>query len=397
MPLNDAAIRSAKPKEKPYKLSDSGGLYLLVNPNGSRLWRLKYRLATKERLLSIGAYPTISLAKAREKRDAAKTDLAAGLDPSSLKRQKKLVATILTANTFNALAGELIEKAKREGRAPITIAKTEWLLGMAYPELGNRPIAEITPAEVLAILQRVERRGHHETATRLRSKIGAVFRYAIATARAENDPTFALRGALVAPKVQHRAAITDPKGLGALLRAVDDFQGQTITKAALQLLILLFPRPGELRSATWAEFDLPAAVWTIPASRMKMRRPHRVPLSRQALEILGELRELTGRSEHVFPCVRTVRRAMSENTMNAALRRIGYSKDEVTAHGFRATASTLLNESGKWNSDAIERQLAHIDTNEVRRAYARGEHWSERVSMMQWWADHLHELRKLSP
>lgn len=389
MPLSDAAIRSAKPKEKPYKLSDSGGLYLLVNPNGSRLWRLKYRVATKERLLSIGAYPAISLAKAREKRDIAKTDLASGLDPSSLKRQKKLTATILTANTFKALAGELIEKAKREGRAPITIAKTEWLLGMAYPELGNRPIAEITPAEVLAILQQVEVKGHHETATRLRSKIGSVFRYAIATARAESDPTFALRGALITPKVQHRAAITDPKGLGALLRAVDDFQGQTVTQAALQLLILLFPRPGELRSATWAEFDLSAAVWTIPAVRMKMRRPHRVPLSRQALEILGALKELTGRSEHIFPCIRTVRRAMSENTMNAALRRIGYSKDEVTAHGFRATASTLLNESGKWNSDAIERQLAHIDTNEVRRAYARGEHWDERVSMMQWWADQL--------
>ena len=389
MPLSDAAIRSAKPKEKPYKLSDGGGLYLLVNPNGSRLWRLKYRVATKERLLSIGAYPTISLAKAREKRDDAKTSLADGLDPSSLKRQKKLTASILGANTFKALAEELIEKAKREGRAPITIAKTEWLLGMAYAELGNRPIAEITPAEVLAILQQVEGKGHNETATRLRSKIGSVFRYAIATARAVSDPTFALRGALVTPKVQHRAAITDPKGLGALLRAVDDFQGQTITKAALQLLILLFPRPGELRSATWAEFDLTAAVWTIPATRMKMRRPHRVPLPKQALEILGGLKELTGRSEYAFPCVRTVRRAMSENTLNAALRRMGYSKDEVTAHGFRATASTLLNESGKWNSDAIERQLAHIDTNEVRRAYARGEHWDERVSMMQWWADQL--------
>jgi integrase len=246
---------------------------------------------------------------------------------------------------------------------------------------------------VLAALQKVERRGRHETARRLRSTIGSVFRYAVATARADNDPTFALRGALTTPVVKPRAAVTDPRAFGALLRAIDGFDGQPTTHAALKLMTLLFPRPGELRMAEWSEFDLDDAVWTIPATRTKMRRAHRVPLSRQAVAILKALGEVTGNGRLVFPCVRTVARPISENTLNAALRRLGYSKDQATAHGFRATASTLLNESGKWNADAIERQLAHVENNDVRRAYARGEHWDERVQMMAWWADYLDSLK----
>lgn len=242
------------------------------------------------------------------------------------------------------------------------------------------------PADVLAALQKVERRGRHETARRLRSTIGSVFRYAVATTRADNGPTFALRGALTTPVVKPRAAVTDPRAFGALLRAIDGFDGQPTTHAALKLMALLFPRPGELRMAEWTEFDLDAAVWTIPAMRTKMRRVHRVPLPRQAVPILKALGEVTGNGRLVFPCVRTTARPISENTLNAALRRLGYSKDQATAHGFRATASTLLNESGKWNADAIERQLAHVENNDVRRAYARGEHWAERVQMMTWWS-----------
>jgi integrase len=255
--------------------------------------------------------------------------------------------------------------------------------------LGKRPIAEISPPEVLALLQGIENRGNLETAKRLRGTVGAIFRYAIATARATNDPTLALRGAISAPRVKHRAAITDPVAFGALLRAIDGFQGQRSTVAALKLLPLVFTRPGELRMAEWAEFDLENAVWTVPAARTKMRREHRVPLARQALGILEWLRPLTGEGRLVFPGTRTATRPISENTLNAALRRLGYSQDEVTSHGFRATASTLLNESGRFSADTIERALAHQDPGPVRRAYARGLFWQERVEMAQWWADQL--------
>lgn len=393
MSLTDTAIRAAKPAERPYKLADSGGLFLQVAPNGSRLWRLKYRVDGREKLLAIGAYPVVTLAKARERRDEAKALLAEGIDPSRHKREAKRAAEAAASNTFRMIAEELVDKLRREGRAEITIAKKIWLLDFALGAIGDRAITDISAADVLEILRRVEARGNHETATRLRSTIGTVFRYAIATARAENDPTFALRGALTTPKVTHRAAITNEKAFGGLLRAIDGFEGQAATKAALQLMALLFPRPGELREAEWTEFDLDKAVWTIPASRAKMRRPHRMPLSTQAMAILRDLHGLTGRGRLVFPCIRTVLRPLSENTLNAALRRLGYAKDEATSHGFRATASTLLNECGVWNPDAIERQLAHVENNDVRRAYARGEHWEERVRMMQWWADHLDHLR----
>jgi integrase len=393
MALTDTTIRNAKPTGKQVKLSDAGGLQLWIMPSGSKLWRIAYRFAEKQKVLALGAYPALSLADAREKRDATKTLLAKGINPADQKRRDQQEAAASNANTFEKLAAELLDRKRREGKANATIGKREWLYGFAATELGPRPIRDISAADVLAVLRKVEGKGLIETAHRLRATIGEVFRYAIATARAENDPTYALRGALQASKPKHRAAILDPKELGGLMRAIDAFYGQPTTTAALKLMAMLFPRPGELRLAEWREFDLAAAIWTIPASRTKMRREHRVPLPGQAIAILKELHAITGYAVLVFPGLRTPKRAISENTMNAALRRMGYSQDQMTAHGFRAAASTLLNESGKFNADAIERALAHQDADEIRRAYARGEHWQERVTMMQWWADHLDGLR----
>ncbi|GLI96353.1 hypothetical protein Sbs19_01710 [Sphingobium sp. BS19] len=268
-----------------------------------------------------------------------------------------------------------------------------WLLELAYPLIGNRPIADLTALELLEVLRKVEVRGRYETANRLRSTFGTIFRYAIVTGRAQRDVSVDLRGALITPKPTHRAAILDPKALGGLLRAVDAHDGQPAVCIALKLLPHMFPRPGELRMAEWKEFDLEAAVWTIPPEKTKMRRPHKVPLTEQVLEMLAELEPITGGGAYLFPSIRSAERPITDNTLNAALRRLGYGKDEVTAHGFRATASTLLNEMGKWHPDAIERQLAHVESNDVRRAYARGAHWDERVKMMQHWSDHLDGLQ----
>ena len=333
---------------------------------------------------------------ARKAREQAKAQLAAGIDPSQAKQASKQEERAATLHTFQAIAKEYAAKLEREHRAKATMAKLEWLLGLAFDALGLRPINEISAAEALDVLRKVEARGHHETAKRLRSTIGAVFRYAIATARCDNDPTFALKGALTRPVVKSRPAITDKKALGGLLRAIDGFDGQPTTSAALKLLALLATRPGELRHAEWREFDLDAAVWTIPASRMKMRREHRVPLPRQAIGVLRDLHALTGTGAFLFPSVRSAARPISENTLNAALRRMGYAKDEVVSHGFRATFSTIANESGQWNPDAIERALAHVENNSVRRAYLRADFWDERVAMAQWWADLLDELKAAS-
>lgn len=389
MPLTDTQIRNAKPQARPYKLSDGGWLYLLVTQSGSKLWRMAYRMDGKERSLSFGSYPTISLRLARERRDEAKALLATGQDPAEKRKSDKIAKATSAATTFEKVSEEYVEKLRRDGRAAATLDKLLWLLSLANPKIRSRPISEISAAEVLAILKSIESRGNLETAKRLRGAVGAIFRYAIATARAASDPTQALRGAISSPKVKHRPAITDPKELGALLRAIDAFQGQPSTVAALKLLPLVFTRPGELRMAEWSEFDFETRIWTVPASRTKMRREHRVPLARQAIEILNWLRPITGQGKLVFPGLLSVMRPISENTMNAALRRLGYSQNEVTSHGFRATASTLLNESGQFSPDAIERALAHQDPDPVRRAYARGAFWDERVKMAQWWADQL--------
>lgn len=401
MPLSDVAIRAAKPAATVQKLSDGGGLQLWLMPNGAKLWRLAYRFAGKQKKLAIGPYPAIGLSEARAKRQEAKAHLIAGRDPSIQKQADKAQALEAQGQTFAKVAAELLDKKRREGKAANTLAKLEWLYGLANAAIGDRPVSEVTAAEVLSALRKVEGKGRLETAKRLRAVIGEVFRYAIATARAENDPTFALRGALSAPVVKHRAAITDPVQLGGLMRAIEGFQGQPSTNAALKLMAYLFPRPGELRMAEWREFDLEKAVWTIPAARAKMRREHRVPLPRQALAVLNELRPISGSGKLVLPGYgvsggegrKIEQRPISENTLNGALRRMGFAQDEMSSHGFRAAASTLLNESGKFSADAIERALAHQDPDAVRRAYARGEHWQERVTMAQWWADQLDAWR----
>jgi integrase len=401
MALSDAKIRAIKATDKVQKVSDEKGLQLWISPAGNKVWNLAYRFDGKQKKLSIGPYPEIGLGDARRKRDEARALLAEGMDPAEQKQRLLASSRDARANTFAVLADELLERKRQQALSLRTLEKVEWLLDFARPGLGARPIADITPAEVLDVLRAVEKRGRLETAKRLRSVIGEVFRYAIATARATNDPSGALRGALLSPKVTHRSAITDPVAFGALMRAIEGFNGQPTTVAALKLLALLFPRPGELRQAEWREFDLEGAVWTIPAGRMKMRQEHRIPLPRQALAILGELHTVTGRSPLVFPGYgmsggegrKVAPKPISENTLNGALRRMGYSADEMTSHGFRATASTLLNESGRFSADAIERALAHQESDAVRRAYARGEHWKERVAMAEWWADQIDALR----
>jgi integrase len=392
MPLKDVTVRSAKANSSPRKLSDGGGLHVLIQPTGSKLWRLAYRFAGKQKTLALGVYPTVSLEEARRHRDEAKKLLARSIDPSV---QRKADRHAGKDSTFRAVAGEVIAKQEREGRAHATLSKRRWLLDFAFPAFGDRPVAEITARELLALLREIESRGLYETAKRLRSTCGMVFRYAIATGRAERDPSMDLRGALTTPPVNHRATVIDPVAIGALLRAIDGFDGQPTTHAALRLAPYVFVRPGELRRAEWREFDLDGAVWSIPAAKMKMRRPHRVPLARQSLAILRELQEITGNGRWLFPSVRTFARPISENTLNGALRRLGYSSEEMCIHGFRSMASSRLNEMGRWNPDAIERQLAHQEANSVRRAYTHGaEFWTERVQLMQAWADYLDGLEE---
>ncbi len=381
----ELAVRSAKAEGKITKLSDGGWLQLWVTGDGAKRWRLAYRYAGRQKVLAIAVYPPVGLKEARTARQDAKRLLSEGIDPSSAKKQAKAAQASSPANTFEAIGAELVDKKRREGKAANTIGKSEWLLSLALPAIGTRPIKEIAAPDVLAVLRKVESRGKLETAKRLRATIGQVFRYAVATGRADADPTGALAGAIASPVVRHRAAIVGPKAYGALLRSIVSYEGSPETLAALELLALTFVRPGELRSAEWSEFDLDAALWSIPEEKMKMRRPHRVPLAPRAVAILLDLSTMTGRGRFLFPSVRSVTRCMSENTINAALPRLGFRQDEMTAHGFRSAASSILNESGLWNPDAIERQLAHVDNDGVRRAYARADFWDERVQMMSWW------------
>lgn len=392
MALTDTAIRAAKPESKDRKLSDGEGLYLLITKSGSRLWRFKYRLNGKEKKLSIGKYPEITLSEARGIKAEARALVAKGLDPSKTKREKRFEEAMGASNNFKLIANEYLEKKEKEGLAEVTLQKSRWLLTHLSPTLGDRPVAEITSHELLGVLKKVEKEGKRETARRLRSFASRVFRYAVATARASHDPAAALKDALIAPVTNHLAAIIDPKQLGGLLRAIEGYEGHPITLFALRLTAHVFQRPGEIRKAEWKEIDFDKAVWTIPASKMKKRVDHKVPLSNQALVILEEARDVTGSGKYVFPSIRTPQRPMSENTVNGSLRRLGYTGDEMTAHGFRTTASSLLNESGKWNPDAIERALSHKDSNAVRATYNRSAYWKERVEMAQWWSDHLDQL-----
>lgn len=393
MALTDTVIRSAKHEAKPKKLVDEKGLFLLLQPTGGKLWRFRFRFEGKENKLSLGRYPEVSLKEARRRRDAARQTLAMGIDPTKEKKQKAIDAAISAANSFEAVGKDYLEKMGRDGREAVTVNKSRWLLSLFGKDVANMPICDIKPAELLKALQVIESKGHFETARRMRSLASRIFRYAVATSRANSDPTALLRGALVAPKVKHHSAILEPKAVGQLLRAIDDYKGYPLTKIALQLIPHVFVRPGELRHAEWAEFNLDLAVWTIPAEKMKMRQPHLVPLSAQVIEILVRAAVLSDHHKYVFSSLHTGARPMSENTINVALRRIGYSGKEMTAHGFRAMASTLLNESGLWNPDAIERALAHDTSSSVRGTYHRGQHWAERVKMAQWWSDFLDQLK----
>ncbi|ODU27241.1 integrase arm-type DNA-binding domain-containing protein [Sphingopyxis sp. SCN 67-31] len=393
MALTAVSIKNAKGRKKPYKLTDGDGLFLYVTPNGGRYWRMNYRHHGKQKTLAFGVYPDTGLAEAREQRDAARKVLARGNDPAEQLKLERIAAAVAASNSFKAVADEWLVKVEREGRSVVTMKKLRWLLDFINESIGKRPVASITAQELLIMLRKMEGKGRYETAKRLRSTASQIFRYAIATARAERDVAADLRGALIAPQPVHRAAITNANGAGGLLRAIEAFEGFANTKAALQLLPHVFVRPGELRYAEWADFDFDKALWTIPPHKTKMRRIHSIPLSRQALAILETIEHDAGYSSFLFPSLRSVDRPMSENTINAALRRMGFAQDEMTGHGFRAMAATLLNEMGLWHPDAIERQLAHCDNNAVRRAYTRGEYWDERVRMMQHWSDHLDFLR----
>jgi integrase len=391
--LSDLKIKRLPPKTKPYKVADGGGLHLLVKPNGSKLWRLKFRYLGKEKLLSLGPYPELSLAKARRSREAARELLAEGADPAEAKKAKQERLRKTNEQTFANLADDYLVKQKREGRAKSTLQKNRWVLDMACADFGELPVSEIKAPIILKTLRKVEARGTLETARRLKMTIGSVLRYGIALGWIDADPTPALRGAIARPVANSHAAITNPEEFGALLRAIDAFSGQLTTKVGLQLLALLYPRPGELRHAKWCEFDMTKRVWTIPAERTKMRRPHSVPLPESGVRLLESLNRITCNSEYLLPSIRTSQKPISDATFTAALRRMGYSGKEMTAHGFRATFSTLANESGLWNPDAIERALAHVDANKVRAAYARSEFWDERVRLAEWWANYIDEMQ----
>ncbi|MDA8349014.1 MAG: tyrosine-type recombinase/integrase [Pseudomonadota bacterium] len=396
MPITHVAIVNAKPREKPYRLFDGRGLYLEVSPSGGRWWRFKYRFNGKEKRLSLGVYPDVSLKEAREHLDDVRRKLKDGIDPAEERKSKGATSEAPPpGDTFETVAREWFAKhspAWAPGHGDKIIRRLELNI---FPWLGAKPIPDIKPLELLGVVQRIEQRGANETAHRALQNCGRVFRYAVATGRAERDITRDLLGALAPVVERHHASIVEPKAVGALLRAIDGYDGSLVVRCALRLAPLVFVRPGELRMAEWDEFNLEEGEWRIPATRMKMRTPHFVPLSSQAVEILRELRPLTGDKRFVFPGERSRDRPMSNNTVNAALRRLGYSSDQMTGHGFRSMASTLLNEQG-WHPDAIERQLAHQEPNEIRAAYNYAKHLPERRKMMQAWADYLYRLRASS-
>ena len=389
MPLSDTAIRQARPRAAPFKLADGGGMFLLVQPTGAKYWRLKYRIRGREKLLALGVYPQVSLAKARQKRDSARELIAAGIDPIEHKREEQRVAAVHASNSFEVVAREWHgQQAPRW--TPGHATQVLWTLDSdAFPKIGHRPVNEITAPEVLAVLRDIEKRNALEVAGRVRQRCGAVFRYAIQTGRATYNPVADLAGALKTRKVTHRAALGQSE-LPEFLSKLAAYNGHLLTRLALRLLVLTMVRTGELRGARWDEIDEPRAEWRIPAGRMKMRQPHLVPLSHQAIEVLRAVRPLTGHGPLLFPAQTGDGKPMSENTMLYAIYRMGYH-GRATGHGFRATASTILNELG-FRPDVIERQLAHAERNKVRAAYHRSEYLDERRTMMQAWADLLDAL-----
>lgn len=392
MPLTDTAIRAIKPTSKTAKYFDGGGLYLEVAPSGGKWWRLKYRFQGKEKRISLGTYPTIGLKEARERREDTKKILANGIDPSAQRQAIKASITSIDQDSFEVVTREWFDKHV-VNLAPSYSKKVRSLFErQIFPVLGAKPIAEVEPTDVLSAARHVEQTGAIETAHRLIQICGQVFRYAIATGRTKYDVSTGLHAALPKVNVKHMATLTDKKRIGQLLRAIDAYGGFFPVRCALKLAPLLFVRPGELQKAEWAEFDLPAAEWRLPASKMKMRQRHIVPLSRQALSVLAELQAYTGNGQFLFPSIRTTTKPIALESMLVAIRSMGFTQDEMTMHGFRGMASTLLNEMG-YNRDWIERQLAHGERDHVRAAYNYAEHLPERRRMMQEWADYLDELK----
>jgi integrase len=400
MALSDIAIKSAKPKDKLYKLTDSNGLQLWVFPDGAKRWRYQFRLDGKQRILALGVYPRLGLKEARQARDAAMEIKDAGNDPVRQRQQEKENRSEARAITFALVAEELLEKKKKEGIAPATIKQISWCFRNTK-SIDNLPITEVKAPDVLSCVRKIEDRGKFHSANRLLSKIGEVFRYAIATGRASEDPSTALKGALITHKAKNFPAIVHEKPFGRLLRLIEDYHGVPEVKYALKLLTLTFVRSTTLRFTTWGQIDLNESIWHIPADNMKRVRGVNkelfVPLAPQTVALLRELQVITGDGNFLFPSVRTKARPISENTINAALRSMGIRKDEHCGHGFRASAMTMLNESGLWNRDAISVQMGHEERDAVRRAYARGEYWAERVKMMTWWANKCDELRAGQP
>ncbi|BEH10311.1 MULTISPECIES: tyrosine-type recombinase/integrase [Geobacter] len=394
VPLTDVKVRNVKPAGKDVKLFDGGGLYLLVTRSGGKLWQFKYRYDGKEKKLAFGSYPEVSLADARDKRESARKLVASGVDPGVVRKAQKAARASEVENSFEVVAREWHSRflsTWTPGHAMTIMSRLE---RDVFPWLGSRPIVEIKATELLMALRKVEIRGALETAHRIRTVCGQVFRYAVATGRAERDISADLRGALPPVSEKHHASITEPAKIAELLRAIEGYQGGFVVRCALQLAPMLFVRPGELRAAEWSEFDLDAGEWHIPADRMKMKQAHLVPLSSQAVEILRELQKLTGSSRYVFPSGRSFHRCMSNNAVNAALRRMGYEKDEMTGHGFRAMARTILDEVLHFRPDYIEHQLAHAVKDPNGRAYNRTAHLAERKKMMQTWADYLDGLKR---
>lgn len=404
--LTDVKVRNAKPKQKQYKLFDGGGLYLLVTTKGNKYWRVKYRFGGKEKTLALGTYPEISLKGgllnsddkdswfdgARDLCVKARKQVSSGIDPGELKKAKKLAGN-KSENSFEVVAREWHKKFSpqwSEIHAKTTLDRLE---NHIFPWLGNKPINEILAPDLLAVLRKIEARGHLETTHRVRGICSKIFRYAIVTSRAERDSAADLVGAVPPAKKNHLAAIKDPKKVKGLLKSIDGYDGYSVVKLALQLAPLVFLRPGELRKGEWAEIDLENAEWNIPAERMKLKVPHLVPLSRQAVSILTELKVLTGNGHYIFPGIRSVKRSISDNTLNAALRRLGYESDEMTAHGFRAMARTIMAEVLHEKSELIEHQLAHAVRDPNGRAYNRTEFIADRKVMMQRWSDYLDGLK----
>jgi integrase len=394
MPLTDTRLRALKPRPRLYRVADRDGLCIEVRTTGARLWRFRYRYAGKAQMVGLGEYPSVGLQEARKRLLAERERLAHGADPAAMRRQLRHAKTIAGDDSLKSVATEWLAKRKAGGWTDVTLAKhTQRLETWVYPYVGTRAMRSLTSGDLLLVVQRPERAAKIETAHRLKQVFGSLFRYAIATGRADADPSTALRGALVPLKVTHRASLKNPQAIGAMLRAIDGYTGRGVAAtAALKLAPLVFVRPGELRKAEWAEFEFKSAQWRIPGERMKMGLPHLVPLSRQALAILKDLQPVTGGGRYVFPSLRTRARPLSENTINAALRRLGYTKEEMTAHGFRSIASTMLHEAG-FNSDWIEAQLAHADPT-VRGDYNFALYLQQRRKMMQAWADMLDRLRE---